>query len=144
MFFRFQLNHETIEFHRNNRKPHSTPATLFWLRSNFQLSEGACIPRCEVYCYYVDFCNRSQHQPVNAASFGKVISTWTKDLIRLYLRLNFRAFLSQVIRQMFPHLTTRRLGTRGKSRYHYYGLAVKKESIYYRSNSCRKEKHKYS
>jgi hypothetical protein len=23
---------------------------------------------------------------------------------------------------MFPNLTTRRLGTRGQSRYHYYGL----------------------
>ena len=63
-----------IEFHRNNRKPHSTPTTLSWLRSNFLLSEGACIPRCEVYSYYIDFCNRSHHQPVNAASLGKVIS----------------------------------------------------------------------
>ena len=35
---------------------------------------------------------------------------------------------------MFPLLTTRRLGTRGKSRYHYSGLSVKKDSIYYNSN----------
>ena len=32
---------------------------------------------------------------------------------------------------MFQSLTTRRLGTRGQSRYHYYGLAVKPNSIYY-------------
>ncbi len=35
---------------------------------------------------------------------------------------------------MFQSLTTRRLGTRGQSRYHYYGLAVKPESIYYTPN----------
>ena len=32
---------------------------------------------------------------------------------------------------MFQNLTTRRLGTRGQSRYHYYGLSVKPTSIYY-------------
>ena len=32
--------------------------------------------------------------------------------------------LVQCLPQMFPGLTTRRLGTRGQSRYHYYGLAV--------------------
>ena len=42
---------------------------------------------------------------------------------------------------MFPHLTTRRLGTRGQSRYHYYGLAVKQESIYYSLNYSGREKH---
>lgn len=40
---------------------------------------------------------------------------------------------------MFSNLTTRRLGTRGQSRYHYYGLAVLPDSIYYSPNySCRK------
>ncbi|XP_064479593.1 transcription factor RFX4-like [Ornithodoros turicata] len=46
-------------------------------------------------------------QPVNAASFGKII------------------------RQQFPQLTTRRLGTRGQSRYHYYGIAIRDTSIYF-------------
>ncbi|XP_067856092.1 transcription factor RFX4 [Heptranchias perlo] len=37
----------------------------------------------------------------------------------------------QIIRQQFPQLTTRRLGTRGQSKYHYYGIAVKESSPYY-------------
>ncbi|XP_072350431.1 transcription factor RFX4-like isoform X4 [Scyliorhinus torazame] len=36
-----------------------------------------------------------------------------------------------IIRQQFPQLTTRRLGTRGQSKYHYYGIAVKESSPYY-------------
>ena len=43
-------------------------------------------------------------EPVNAASFGKLI------------------------RSVFPNLKTRRLGTRGNSKYHYYGIRVKDES----------------
>ena len=72
IFFSFQPTHENVEDHNIRRKSHSTPATLFWLQSNFHLSEGVCIPRCEVYSYYVDYCNRGLYHPVNAASFGKV------------------------------------------------------------------------
>ncbi|CAI9583841.1 unnamed protein product [Staurois parvus] len=57
--------------------------------------------------HYLDFCEKNDTQPVNAASFGKII------------------------RQQFPQLTTRRLGTRGQSKYHYYGIAVKETSQYY-------------
>jgi len=95
-------------------RPHSTPATLCWLERNYELCEGVCVPRNVVYFNYVDFCSRNHMQPVNAASFGKII------------------------RQMFANLTTRRLGTRGQSRYHYYGLAVKPDSIYFSPNYSRK------
>ena len=54
-------------------RPHSTPATLCWLEKNYELSEGVCIPRNVVYFNYVDFCGRHGMQPVNAASFGKVL-----------------------------------------------------------------------
>lgn len=74
-------------------RPHSTPATLIWLENNFELAEGVCIPRSVLYLHYNDFCHINRVQPVNAASFGKII------------------------RQQFPQLTTRRLGTRGQSRY---------------------------
>lgn len=100
----------TVGVHGLRLKPHSTPATLCWLDKNYELSEGVCIPRNVVYFNYVDFCSKNHMQPVNAASFGKII------------------------RQMFANLTTRRLGTRGQSRYHYYGLAVKPDSIYYSPN----------
>ena len=42
---------------------------------------------------------------------------------------------------MFPRLTTRRLGTRGKSRYHYSGLSVKTDSFYYNSNKSNPEEY---
>ena len=96
-------------------RPHSTPETLHWLDGNYELAEGVCIPRNVVYFNYVDFCSKNHMQPVNAASFGKII------------------------RQMFANLTTRRLGTRGQSRYHYYGLAVKADSIYYSPNYSSKK-----
>ena len=53
-------------------KSHSTPATLSWLQDNFELCDGVCIPRCDVYMYYIDFCKKNLTHPVNAASFGKV------------------------------------------------------------------------
>ncbi|XP_027198824.2 uncharacterized protein LOC113793055 [Dermatophagoides pteronyssinus] len=95
-------------------RPHSTPATLMWLENNYELAEGVCIPRSVLYLHYIDFCQINRVQPVNAASFGKII------------------------RQQFPQLTTRRLGTRGQSRYHYYGIAVKENSAYYQLSYSKK------
>lgn len=97
-----------------NLRPHSTPATLIWLEANYEIAEGVCIPRSALYMNYVDFCSKNCIQPVNAASFGKII------------------------RQQFPQLTTRRLGTRGQSRYHYYGIAVRESSLYYQLQYSRK------
>ena len=57
----------------NNLRPHSTPATLCWLEKNYELSDGVCIPRNVVYYNYTDFCRKNGMQPVNAASFGKVL-----------------------------------------------------------------------
>ena len=47
----------------------------------------------------------TKQEPVNAASFGKLI------------------------RSVFLGLRTRRIGTRGNSKYHYYGIRVKPTSI---------------
>ena len=89
-----QLKHYSTKT-TNDRKllrPHSTPTTLIWLEENYEIADGVCIPRSTLYLHYVDFCSKHCIQPVNAASFGKII------------------------RQKFPQLTTRRLGTRGQSR----------------------------
>lgn len=75
-----------------DRRPHSTPLTLKWLEENYELADGVCIPRSTLYVHYLDFCKRNGCQPVNAASFGKII------------------------RQQFSRITTRRLGTRGQSK----------------------------
>ncbi|XP_054706636.1 transcription factor RFX4-like [Uloborus diversus] len=95
-------------------RPHSTPATLLWLEENYETAEGVCIPRSTLYMHYVDFCAKNFMQPVNAASFGKII------------------------RQQFPQLTTRRLGTRGQSRYHYYGIAIRESSAYFQVSFSKK------
>ncbi|XP_030849837.1 transcription factor RFX4-like [Strongylocentrotus purpuratus] len=97
-------------------KRQATPRTIKWLHENYMLSEGVCIPRSALYVHYLDFCCRSVIVPINAASFGKVI------------------------RQQFPQITTRRLGTRGQSKYHYYGIAVRESSMYYESTLSKKEK----
>ncbi|KAG1652783.1 Transcription factor RFX4 [Nymphon striatum] len=84
---------------------HSAPLT-----ENYELGDGVCIPRCVIYSNYLHFAESNYMQPVNCASFGKII------------------------RQQFPSLTTRRLGTRGQSKYHYYGLAIKESSPYFDLN----------
>jgi len=40
-------------------------------------------------------------------------------------------FLIKILRSTFPNLKTRRLGTRGQSKYHYYGITVRQTSPYY-------------
>ncbi|XP_025085503.1 DNA-binding protein RFX6-like [Pomacea canaliculata] len=80
-----------------------------WLTENYERVEGVCLPRCVLYTHYLDFCKKNTFTPAGAATFGKII------------------------RQKFPKLTTRRLGTRGQSRYHYYGIGIKQTSVYYQS-----------
>ncbi|XP_071795529.1 DNA-binding protein RFX6-like isoform X2 [Asterias amurensis] len=90
-------------------KKKQTSLTLHWLEENYCMCEGVCLPRCILYAHYLDFCRKENLEPACAATFGKTI------------------------RQKFPHLTTRRLGTRGHSKYHYYGIGIKETSAYYHS-----------
>ncbi|KAK7174336.1 hypothetical protein R3I93_001523 [Phoxinus phoxinus] len=93
--------------------PHPTrasPSTLSsgpqvqWLLDNYETAEGVSLPRSTLYCHYLLHCQEQKLEPVNAASFGKLI------------------------RSVFMGLRTRRLGTRGNSKYHYYGLRIKANS----------------
>jgi regulatory factor X 4 len=96
---------------------HSTQVIVKWLELNYHYEEGVCLPRSTIYEHYVDFCERENIQPIiNAASFGKLI------------------------RQQFSSLTTRRLGTRGKSKYHYFGLGIKPTSLYHNEEYCKRQK----
>ncbi|XP_070566818.1 DNA-binding protein RFX6-like isoform X2 [Ptychodera flava] len=99
-----KLTHE-----EQSKKQSQIAATLKWLAENYERAEGVCLPRCVLYTHYLDFCKKNKFTPSGAATFGKVI------------------------RQKFPKLTTRRLGTRGQSKYHYYGIGIKETSIYYHS-----------
>ncbi|KDR21076.1 Transcription factor RFX3, partial [Zootermopsis nevadensis] len=72
-----------------------------WLVQNYEVAEGVSLPRSTLYNHYLRHCSENKLDPVNAASFGKLI------------------------RSVFLGLRTRRLGTRqGNSRYHYYGIRV--------------------
>ncbi|XP_035767432.1 DNA-binding protein RFX2 isoform X5 [Neolamprologus brichardi] len=77
---------------------------LQWLLDNYETAEGVSLPRSSLYNHYLRHCQEQKLDPVNAASFGKLI------------------------RSVFMGLRTRRLGTRGNSKYHYYGIRVKPDS----------------
>lgn len=77
------------------------PQTVKWLLDNYESAEGVSLPRSALYTHYNEHCQENQIEPVNAASFGKLI------------------------RSVFIGLRTRRLGTRGNSKYHYYGIRIK-------------------
>jgi len=90
----------TIQFNASK----ASPETLKWLMDNFEASEGVSLPRATLYALYMQHCSETSLEPINAASFGKMI------------------------RSIFSGLRTRRLGTRGNSKYHYYGIKLKQNS----------------
>lgn len=61
---------------------------LQWLLDNYETAEGVSLPRSTLYSHYLRHCQEQKLDPVNAASFGKLI------------------------RSIFMGLRTRRLGTR--------------------------------
>ncbi|KIH68652.1 RFX DNA-binding domain protein [Ancylostoma duodenale] len=84
-----------------------TPETrlhIQWLLDNYETADGTSLPRCALYDHYKKHCHEHKLDAVNAASFGKLI------------------------RSVFNGLRTRRLGTRGNSKYHYYGIRIKADS----------------
>ncbi|KAM9233346.1 DNA-binding protein RFX2-like [Dugong dugon] len=82
-----------------------SPATLQWLLDNYETAEGVSLPKSSLYNHYLRHCQEHELDPVNAASFGKLI------------------------RSVFTGLRTRRLGTRGNSKCHYYGIRLKPDSL---------------
>ncbi|CAI2731960.1 unnamed protein product [Schistosoma spindalis] len=82
----------------------ASPVTVQWLVDNYETAEGVSLPRSTLYFHYLQHCNEHKLEPMNPASFGKLI------------------------RSVFYGLRTRRLGTRGNSKYHYYGIRIKPSS----------------
>ncbi|XP_046741895.1 DNA-binding protein RFX2 isoform X2 [Diprion similis] len=82
----------------------ASQATVQWLLENYETADGVSLTRSTLYNHYLRHCSDNKLDPVNAASFGKLI------------------------RSVFLGLRTRRLGTRGNSKYHYYGIRVKPSS----------------
>lgn len=48
------------------------------LNENYEVSEGVSLPRSALYSHYLDFCEKNNLAPVNAASFGKVRKIFLK------------------------------------------------------------------
>jgi regulatory factor X 1/2/3 len=59
-----------------------------WLMDNYETAEGVSLPRSTLYYHYLRHCQEQNLDPMNPASFGKLI------------------------RSVFLGLRTRRLGTR--------------------------------
>lgn len=69
-----------------------------WLMTKYEASQETSVPRSAVFSHYETHCREHRWDAVNPATFGKVI------------------------RAVFPDLKTRRLGVRGQSKYHYFGI----------------------
>lgn len=76
-----------------------------WLTDHYEPQENISLPRSVLYDHYLEFCQSQGTEPVNSATFGKII------------------------RSVFPTLRTRRLGTRGNSKYHYFGIGLKTDLL---------------
>ncbi|XP_071842910.1 DNA-binding protein RFX2-like isoform X2 [Apostichopus japonicus] len=96
--------HPDGDTHPLTHTTRASPATVQWLYDNYETAEGVSLPRSTLYNHYLRHCQENKLDPVNAASFGKLI------------------------RSVFLGLRTRRLGTRGNSKYHYYGIRIKSTS----------------
>ncbi|KAI9888948.1 MAG: hypothetical protein M1814_006126 [Vezdaea aestivalis] len=87
----------------NERGPNSEKIrqtfAMIWLNGSCKKEEGS-VPRGRVYSSYVQRCGDERVTVLNPASFGKLV------------------------RVMFPNISTRRLGMRGESKYHYCGLVL--------------------
>ncbi|EGW34058.1 uncharacterized protein SPAPADRAFT_70246 [Spathaspora passalidarum NRRL Y-27907] len=73
---------------------------MVWLLNSCEHSPTAVVPRNRIYARYVQVCADNSLSPLSPASFGKLV------------------------RILFPTLTTRRLGMRGQSKYHYCGIKL--------------------
>eukprot|EP00092_Neocalanus_flemingeri_P010668 GFUD01011492.1.p1 GENE.GFUD01011492.1~~GFUD01011492.1.p1 ORF type:complete len:1056 (-),score=265.28 GFUD01011492.1:937-4104(-) len=72
--------------------------TINWIRTHLEEDPQVSLPKHEVYDEYIGYCSTNSVKPLSTADFGKVM------------------------KQVYPQVRPRRLGTRGNSRYCYAGL----------------------
>ncbi|RLV91025.1 Transcriptional regulator RFX1 [Spathaspora sp. JA1] len=85
---------------KENRERQRQLFGMVWLLNSCEHSPTAVVPRNRIYARYVQVCADNSLSPLSPASFGKLV------------------------RILFPSLTTRRLGMRGQSKYHYCGIKL--------------------
>ncbi|XP_061183525.1 transcription factor RFX4-like [Saccostrea echinata] len=81
------------------------PVITKWLQRHFLIQPNNTLSRGEIYRAYIEHCQRNNLTHCNPATFGKVL------------------------RSVFPDIKTRRIGTRGNSRYHYCGIGIKLKTV---------------
>ncbi|GFX76982.1 DNA-binding protein RFX6 [Trichonephila clavipes] len=74
-------------------KKRQSVQTLHWLKLNYCSCPDVCLPREIIYEHYLEFCKNEKIVPACKATFGKLI------------------------RNTFPHVTSKRLGARGHSKF---------------------------
>ncbi|XP_021941106.1 uncharacterized protein LOC110840398 isoform X2 [Zootermopsis nevadensis] len=72
--------------------------TITWIKTHLEEDPDVSLPKQNVYEEYIVYCNSNGMKPLSTADFGKVM------------------------KQVFPCVRPRRLGTRGNSRYCYAGM----------------------
>ncbi|XP_062504663.1 transcription factor RFX4-like isoform X2 [Corticium candelabrum] len=93
---------------RQGKTNEPPPEITQWIEENYEVCKGSHVARETVYSQYCHFCQTRGHVAVNSASFGKI------------MHQHFKGYLK-----------TRRLGTRGQSKYHYEGVQIKEDSEYF-------------
>uniref|UniRef100_A0A146KYP4 DNA-binding protein RFX5 n=1 Tax=Lygus hesperus TaxID=30085 RepID=A0A146KYP4_LYGHE len=73
--------------------------TVSWIKTHLQEDTKTSLPKQDVYNEYLEYCRMNEMKPLSTADFGKVM------------------------KQVYPNMRPRRLGTRGNSRYCYSGLS---------------------
>jgi hypothetical protein len=72
--------------------------TINWIKTHLEEDPQISLPKHEVYDEYLSYCSSNSVKPLSTADFGKVM------------------------KQVYPQVRPRRLGTRGNSKYCYAGL----------------------
>ena len=93
-----------IQRAEQNREREKHVYALLWLMKNCKAETNSYVPRSRIFSQYASSCAKSTLKPLSQATLGKLIRT------------------------IFPDITTRRLGMRGQSKYHYCNLALLPES----------------
>lgn len=119
------------------KKANGGPAHLpqvQWLCDNYEGAEGVSLPRCTLYYHYLLHCQEQKLEPVNAASFGKLIRSVfmglrTRRLGTRYTHAHTHTDYSKRVSQVTVVIFLfSRVCSRGNSKYHYYGLRIKSGS----------------
>ncbi|SMN22192.1 similar to Saccharomyces cerevisiae YLR176C RFX1 Major transcriptional repressor of DNA-damage-regulated genes, recruits repressors Tup1p and Cyc8p to their promoters [Maudiozyma saulgeensis] len=93
-----------IQRAEQNREREKHVYALLWLMKNCKAETNSYVPRSRIFSQYAASCAKSTLKPLSQATLGKLIRT------------------------ILPDITTRRLGMRGQSKYHYCNLVLLTEN----------------